>query len=654
MDRHRHLPLALGAPLVVGAVLLATGAAPGSFFPVLVAATATWLLACAFPPSSARVVFVVAAAARLAFLASSHHSDDVHRYVLEGRMVLEGINPYAVAPDDAAADPARTTTAHLVNHPQLPSIYPPLAQAFFAVTAALGLEEVGVKNVVLCLDVAVVALILRWLRSTGRRPGWAAIYAWSPLAVGTAATGHLDPLMLLTLVGFLWAFERGARGSAGVLLGLSVLAKLVPALLLPFVLLRSRRVATVAVATVVAGYLPFAVRGDPFGSLVPFATDFSFHAALPRVLDAVLPAPAVRPALALLLGAGTLAIAVAEPRAPRALLLTTGWVLLLSPTVHLWYWTVALVALPGIGPRPLTMPFLAVGAACLPTVATYVRAHHGGPFVEDGLSTGLAWGLPVLVALALAWRHRPRRAPLAASAPPGARLPSFAVLIPARGERVNLETLLPRWLATPAAEVVVADTPTGDGTEDLVRRLDRTRYVPVAARGYGAAVAAAWEAALASPRKVEAVVVADADDPTAPDHHAAILSPLADARVGLVTGARLGGRLGVAQRLGNRLACALLALFFGRRFRDLGPLRAWRVDALSPGDVADRGYGWNVELNVRALERGLEVVEVPVTRARRPHGTDAISGTWRGVVRAGHGILRRLFALREASCARRW
>ena len=57
-------------------------------------------------------------------------------------------------------------------------------------------------------------------------------------------------------------------------------------------------------------------------------------------------------------------------------------------------------------------------------------------------------------------------------------------------------------------------------------------------------------------------------------------------------------------------------------------------------------------MNVRALERGIGVAEVPLPASGRRWGEDAISGTVAGAVRAGIGMLRRLYRLREASCAR--
>ena len=198
--------------------------------------------------------------------------------------------------------------------------------------------------------------------------------------------------------------------------------------------------------------------------------------------------------------------------------------------------------------------------------------------------------------------------------------------------------------------LIVADTPTDDGTERLCRGDLRITYLAVPQSGYGAAV----RAGLAQLRaRVDFAVVCDADHALGSRQVEALLAPFADARVGLVCGARVATPdLTRAQRFGNRLACVLIGFGWGRHFSDLGPFRAVRFSQWPRGAVRDYGYGWNVEMNVRALENGMEVVEVALPAGKRPHGENIITGTWRGVAGAGWGMLSKLYALREETCER--
>jgi hypothetical protein len=81
------------------------------------------------------------------------------------------------------------------------------------------------------------------------------------------------------------------------------------------------------------------------------------------------------------------------------------------------------------------------------------------------------------------------------------------------------------------------------------------------------------------------------------------------------------------------------------RFTDLGPFRAVSWEALQRMGMADRDFGWTVEMQVKAAKLGLRCREVPVSYRRRI-GVSKITGTVRGTAAAGRKILWVLF--REA------
>lgn len=616
--------LIAGTTLVALAGLVAAGVAPVALY---VVACAAWAFAIPRPIRPA-VVFAAAALMRLAAALSPYQGDDLYRYVWEGRIQAHGFSPYRLAPDDPSLRHLREETHGCINHPEMTTIYPPLAQMLFRGAWEAGLRERGFRNLFLALDLAVVALLLGWPRA---RPH-AHIYAWSPLAVASAAAGHLDPLMLLFLVASGWAWESGRRGAAAAALGLAILAKTMAVLLLPWMLIRTRNRQRIGLLLVVAlGYLPYAGPGL-FTSLAQFTT-FSFNASLYRLLDS-------RPIAGLLLACWTLFVAWWHPRYAPAAALTFAGLLLLSPTVHLWYLTWFLVVLPAVGPRRWTWPLLLWCVTSTLAGWTYVRFYGGGPFAERFPLTWIEYALPAALALGLA--RRAPRAPLVAGS--AALAGRAEVILPCRGEAANLRELLPAWLATPVRRVIVADTPTGDGTREIAEASPRALYLPVERRGYGAAVAAALERA-----EAELVVIADADHHLGPAQVENLLAPFADPSVGFVSAARRG-RLPFAQRLGNALATRLVAAGWRTRFRDLGPFRALRRASWPPGLPRDPGFGWNVEMNVRALQMGIGVAEVELPCSDRLHGENRISGTLRGILAAGHGMLRQLHRLREERC----
>jgi glycosyltransferase involved in cell wall biosynthesis len=109
------------------------------------------------------------------------------------------------------------------------------------------------------------------------------------------------------------------------------------------------------------------------------------------------------------------------------------------------------------------------------------------------------------------------------------------------------------------------------------------------------------------------------------------------------------------QRLGNNLVSRLIERGWKVRFADFGPLRLIRRQALDDIDMRERGFGWNVVMQIRAIEVGLRIAEVPVRYRSRQGGKSKISGSFLGAVCAGLGILqavaRLYFAPKRSSSA---
>lgn len=96
------------------------------------------------------------------------------------------------------------------------------------------------------------------------------------------------------------------------------------------------------------------------------------------------------------------------------------------------------------------------------------------------------------------------------------------------------------------------------------------------------------------------------------------------------------------QNFGNGLASLLIHLGWGYRYGDLGPLRLIKRSALENLEMQDRGFGWTVEMQVKAVEHGLKICELSVNYRPRQGGRSKISGTIAGSVRAGIIILSTL------------
>jgi glycosyltransferase involved in cell wall biosynthesis len=104
-------------------------------------------------------------------------------------------------------------------------------------------------------------------------------------------------------------------------------------------------------------------------------------------------------------------------------------------------------------------------------------------------------------------------------------------------------------------------------------------------------------------------------------------------------------KLTPAQNWGNGLATFLIHLGWGHRYQDLGPLRLIRRAALEKIQMQDRAFGWTVEMQVRAIEEHLEIIEIPAQYHDRQGGKSKISGTMQGIIKAGLGILSTIAKL---------
>ncbi len=190
-------------------------------------------------------------------------SSDIYRYLWDGRVQWAGINPYRYAPVAEELASLRDSEIYPeINRPTKRTVYPPGAEAAFALVAGLAPNSiVAWRLFLLGCEVAAVALLLGLLRRMAVPPTAVLLYAWAPLAVfeGVQA-GHVDFVFLPFLLLALRFRQEGRMILAGTALGITILTKLYPAVLLLAWWRRGQwRFPAACVATVAAGYLPYAV-----------------------------------------------------------------------------------------------------------------------------------------------------------------------------------------------------------------------------------------------------------------------------------------------------------------------------------------------------------------------------------------------------------
>ena len=298
-------------------------------------------------------------------------SDDIFRYLWDGRVARAALSPYAYAPNDPALATISPSLRDRLAHRDIRGVYPPVAQAVFR---HLGTEAnaMPLKAFFAAADLSVVALI-----AASGVPGaafGAALYAFHPLPITeTAGQGHLDTLGVALLLCAMAFLARGGRVVSGAALASSVLTKYVPlAALLVFVRRGRWRLAFGFALTVAALWLAASRGGtSPAGGVGQYATRWNFNSPAYmsavglmeasrasdrakaafldwkekhghpdwtlRVFPLFYSAFFARVLLGALLFAALIVIAVRVRDFEAAVFASLAALLLLSPTIHPWY-----------------------------------------------------------------------------------------------------------------------------------------------------------------------------------------------------------------------------------------------------------------------------------------------------------------------------
>jgi glycosyltransferase involved in cell wall biosynthesis len=219
----------------------------------------------------------------------------------------------------------------------------------------------------------------------------------------------------------------------------------------------------------------------------------------------------------------------------------------------------------------------------------------------------------------------------------------IAVIIPALDEEEAISAVVAAVDRSIVDRVIVVDNGSGDQTARKAEEAG-AEVLTEPRRGYGSAcltgIAAAPEA--------DVLVFLDGDGSDDPQEIPAMLGFMRAKDAEMVIGSRvLGaaepGALSPLQSFGNALTCTLVRFMWGVKYTDLGPFRAVRRLALAKLDMTDPDFGWTIEMQVKAAQQGLKVVEMPVDYRRRRAGRSKISGTLLGSWRAGKTILSYVF-----------
>lgn len=206
--------------------------------------------------------------------------DDYYRYFFDGALVTKGLNPYTIPPSLAAPDEPTPADLHentaqdtagdsrlqfldaypdarKVAYPDVATIYPPVAQAFFALAALVSKFDLTVwRCLLLFVDLITVYLLLKLLAHLALPRAFVLLYWLNPLLIREIFNaGHMDVLLFPFLLLALYWGLGGKPVRASLALVGAVGVKLWPLMLAPYLVRKHLREPHIAVLKL----LPFLV-----------------------------------------------------------------------------------------------------------------------------------------------------------------------------------------------------------------------------------------------------------------------------------------------------------------------------------------------------------------------------------------------------------
>ncbi len=291
---------------------------------------------------------------------SPEMSDDIYRYIWDGKVQVNGISPYLHAPDSVELTHLHSENLpSRVNFPDIKTIYPPLSQILFSLSYLLfGESLIGLKFCFILFNLCCSLVLLSLLHQLKRPLALLLPIIWNPLIImETAINGHLDVVMLLfTMAGILY-FYKCRYIAAGILFALAIHSKLIPVVLLPvliWTLLKQKKIKALirfSIPFIITNAFLFLLYiqtvGTMFNTAHNYASQWYFNNPIFYLIMTFVPDNQQAHLVSfLLLSFLLLILSLANIQKELKLFLIILGFILLNPTIHPWY----LILLLGLSP----------------------------------------------------------------------------------------------------------------------------------------------------------------------------------------------------------------------------------------------------------------------------------------------------------------
>ena len=220
--------------------------------------------------------------------------------------------------------------------------------------------------------------------------------------------------------------------------------------------------------------------------------------------------------------------------------------------------------------------------------------------------------------------------------------PQLAIIIPCYNEEECIQQAIEA--ASPFGQVFVIDNGSTDRSVAIVKNTTAI-LIQESRRGYGNAI---MTGILEAKRKNKTIaIILDADLSDDPSDIPLLVDPILQGKKDFVLSCRTRKEdqknLEPHQRLGNHLAVWLMKQAVGYQYRDMGPFRAFDIQKILSLHLEDENFGWNIEMQIKAVKAELRIQEIELSYRKRIAGVSKISGNLKNSLRAGKIILRSVF-----------
>jgi glycosyltransferase involved in cell wall biosynthesis len=221
--------------------------------------------------------------------------------------------------------------------------------------------------------------------------------------------------------------------------------------------------------------------------------------------------------------------------------------------------------------------------------------------------------------------------------------PPVSIIIPALNEAESIGQVVSEIPSNLITECIVVDNGSTDATA-AIAQVAGARVI-TSRRGYGAACLAGSKAAL--PSSI-VLVFMDGDGADVVADLSRLTTPIRNGEADFVIGSRNRGKREPGSMLGSqifagRFVGVLLRLLRKGNYTDMGPFRAIRRTSLEQLQMSELTYGWNLEMQIKAAQHHLRILEIPVDYRKRIAGRSKVSGDLKASIKAGFRILGVLF-----------